>query len=355
MDLSIEQFCSWLGIRRARMHEWINRYGCVNEHNGLVRRDHWISRDERKRIIEFYYENPCNGYRRLAFMMMDSDVVHVSPSTVYNVLKLAGLIDAKNVKKSKKGTGFVQPLKAHDHWHVDVSYINIGGTFYYICSILDGYSRSILHWDIRESMKEREIEVIIHACLEKYPGFRPRIISDNGPQFVAKEFKSFVRECQITHVRTAPYYPQSNGKIERWHGSLKTECIRPLAPSSIEEARIMIARFIDEYNNVRLHAALGYVTPKTKLEGKEQEVFKSRDRKLEAARKVREIARANEAALNADPTLLTFQNVSDRIRSVMNEDRAMLGSNLSAFMTRVGMLLWDNAINPGSSRAEPSI
>jgi putative transposase len=354
MPLTIEQYCGWLGVRRARMREWVNRYGMANEHNGLVNRDHWISRDERKRIIDFHHRFPLNGYRRLSFMMMDQDVVHVSPTTVYNVLKHAGLIDAKKSKKSKKGTGFVQPLKPHDHWHIDVSHINIGGTFYYLCSILDGYSRSILHWDMRESMKEREIEVIVQACLEKFPGFKPRIISDNGPQFIAKEFKSFVRECQISHVRTSPYYPQSNGKLERWHASLKGECIRPLSPESADEARGMIARYIQDYNHVRLHAALGYVTPQTKLEGKEQEVFAERDRKLETARRKREIARANEAAANAGLAIFTSVDAFDRVKDVMNEDKAMRGRNLSAFMKLSRHASQGNAINPGSTRAEPS-
>jgi putative transposase len=89
---------------------------------------------------------------------------------------------------------------------VDVSYINLSGTFYYLCSVLDGCSRFLLHWDLRESMKEADIEMILERAKEKYPGARPRIISDNGPQFIARD---------LTHVRTSPFYPQSNGKIGR--------------------------------------------------------------------------------------------------------------------------------------------
>jgi putative transposase len=124
-------------------------------------------------------------------------------------------------KPSKKGTGFEQPLQAHQHWHIDVSCINISGTFYYLCSVLDGYSRSIVHRDLRESMTEAEIEIILQGAKEKYPEAKPRIISDNGPQFIARDFKEFIRISGMTHVRTSPYYPQSNGKIERWHKSLE--------------------------------------------------------------------------------------------------------------------------------------
>jgi putative transposase len=137
-------------------------------------------------------------------------------------------------KPSRKGTGFEQPLQPHQHWHIDVSYINICATFYYLCSVLGGYSRGIVHWDLRESMKKADIEVILERAKEKHPEAKPRIISDNGPQFIARDFKEFTRISGMTHVRTSPYYPQSNGKLERWHKSLKRECIREKTPLSLE-------------------------------------------------------------------------------------------------------------------------
>jgi transposase InsO family protein len=112
----------------------------------------------------------------------------------------------------KEGTGFEQPLTAHQHWHIDVSYINISGTFYCLCSILDGCSRYIVNWDLRESMTEADIEVILERAKELHPEAKPRIISDNGPQFIAKDFKEFIRISGMTHVRTSPYYPQSTEK-----------------------------------------------------------------------------------------------------------------------------------------------
>ena len=162
--------------------------------------------------------------------------------------------------------------------------INIAGTFYFLCSVLDGYSRAIVHWEIRETMKEPEVETIVQRALEKHPSHKPRIISDNGPQFIAKDFKQFVRLAGITHVRTSPYYPQSNGKLERWHGTLKGEEFRNKAPRDVEEARRVVGNFVTHYNEVRLHSALGYVTPHDKLAGRDTEIFDSRDSKLEAAR-----------------------------------------------------------------------
>lgn len=235
--------------------------------------------------MEFAQEHPLNGYRRLCYMMMDQDLVAASPASFYRVLKAAHLTGERvNVKPSLKGRGFVQPLKVHEHWHIDISYINICGTFYYLCTILDGCSRFIIHWDLREQMTERDVEIILQRARELYPGTGPRIISDNGPQFVARDFKEFIRLCGMTHVRTSPYYPQSNGKIERWHRTLKEDAIRKGTPLSLEDGRRVVARFVEEYNERRLHSAIGYVTPRDKFEGKEKAVFIERERKLEEAR-----------------------------------------------------------------------
>src|SRR5579864_9028908 len=120
-----------------------------------------------------------------------------------------------------------------------------------LCSVLDGFSRFLVHWDLRESMREADVEVILERAKKKYPEAKPRIISDNGPQFIARDFKEFIRISGMTHVRTSPYYPQSNGKIERWHKSLKSECIRPGTPLSLEDARRLVEGYVEHYNNVR--------------------------------------------------------------------------------------------------------
>jgi len=153
--------------------------------------------------------------------------------------------------------------------------------------VLDGASRLIVHWELRERMTEQDAELTIQRAKEKYPAARPRIISDNGPQFVARDFKEFIRLSGMTHVRTSPHYPQSNGKLERWHHSFKAEGFRPGVPLSLEDGRRVAGRYVTYYNTVRLHSAIGYVTPQTRLEGRQQEVFAARDRKLENARRNR--------------------------------------------------------------------
>ena len=140
-------------------------------------------------------------------------------------------------------------------------------------------------------MKEVDVEIILARAREKFSQARPRIISDNGPQFIARDFKEFIRLCGMTHVRTSPFYPQSNGKIERWHGSLKGECLRPGVPGSVEEARRLVAGYVDYYNRVRLHSAMGYVAPWDKLEGRAEAIWAERDRKLEEAQRQRQLRR----------------------------------------------------------------
>ncbi len=281
------RFIPWLGITTSKFFNWQQRYGKANGHNGLIPRDFWLTESEKQAIIEFYGTHPGEGYRRVAYMMLDADIVAISPSSVYRVLKKAGLMRKWNRKPSKKGTGFIQPLEPHEHWHVDVSYINIRGTFYYLCALLDGNSRFIVHWEIRESMTEGDIEIIMERAQEKFPNQSPRIISDNGPQFISKDFKEYVRISGMSHVRTSPYYPQSNGKIERWHKSLKSECIRPKSPLSLKEARAYVTEYVVHYNNIRLHSAIGYIAPKDKLDGNGNTIFEARKRKLEDARKNR--------------------------------------------------------------------
>lgn len=275
----------------SKFHQWKDRYGKANEHNGKVPRDWWLEDWEKESIVNYHDRHPLNGYRRLAFMMLDDDVVAVAPTSAYRVLKQAGRLDRHRFAPSKKGTGFVQPLRPHQHWHIDISHINVAGTFYFLCSVLDGYSRYIVHWELRETMKEHEVETVVQRALEKFPGETPRIISDNGPQFIARDFKEYIRLMGMTHVRTSPFYPQSNGKLERWHGSLKRECIRPACPEDVEEARRRIVAFVEEYNQVRLHSALGYITPADKLNGLEKVIHDERDRKLEEARARRQQAR----------------------------------------------------------------
>ena len=280
----------------GKFYDWGQRYGQTNQHNGRVPRDFWLQESEKQAILDFQELYPLEGYRRLTYMMIDNDIVAVSPSSVFRVLRDAGRLRRWALQPSKKGTGFEQPLAPHEHWHIDIAYINIHGTFYYLCAVLDGASRYLVAWSLRQSMTEAEVEILLQRAKEKFPEARPRIISDNGPQFIAKDFKEFIRISGMTHVRTSPYYPQSNGKMERWNKSIKSESIRPGVPLSVEDAEHLITQYVQVYNEQRLHSAVGYVTPQAMLEGRQADIHAARDQKLELARKRRaQAAKAQQA------------------------------------------------------------
>ncbi len=174
-EILVKRLLGWIGVPAGTFYQWKQRYGKVSKHNGWVPRAHWLLDSEKRAILDFYWEHPLDGYRRLTYMMLDRDIVAVSPARFYRVLKAADVMQRSNRKVSKKVTGFKQPKRIHDHWHIDMAYLSIGGTFYYLCSILDGYSRSIVHWEIRAAMNEQDVETILQRAREKFPRQRPAI------------------------------------------------------------------------------------------------------------------------------------------------------------------------------------
>jgi putative transposase len=285
-------FMQKLGIHRAKFYDWELRYGKVNQHNGLVPRDHQLLPQEREAIIKGFHETcPYEGYRSLTYTLMDSDTVAASPATVYRILREEGLITRSDTKPSKKGTGFDQPLKPHEHWHIDFTYIKIAGQFFFLCFVLDGYSRSIIHWKISPTMTEKDSTLVLQRAKELFPKATPRIISDNGKQFTSRDFKAFVALSEWTSVRTSPYYPQSNGKLERFHSTFKRDCWNPASVTSPEEAQALVSAFVLYYNTQRKHSSIGYVTPEQKLTGLQRQIFTQREQSLQKARAHRALTR----------------------------------------------------------------
>ena len=278
------RLCGLVGITRQRFHDWRNRLGVSNRHGGNLPHRNWLTEEECRLVVAFYEEHFEDGYRRCAYMMMDADIVYAKPSTVYKVLCRHGVIRHWKRKPSRKGTGFEQPLRVHEHWHMDITCVHVRGKPYYMITIIDGCSRFIVAWRLFCTMEASDVGIVQQLALERFPEARPRFITDNGKQFVGKEFAEFITLHGYTHVTTSVYYPQSNGKIERWHKSFKGECIRMKFLSDYEQAVGEIEMYIDYYNEARLHSAIGYVTPRVRLEERQEQVFAERERKLEEAR-----------------------------------------------------------------------
>lgn len=283
-----------LGIYNSKFKTWENRFGKPNEHNSMTPKGHQISPDEYATIVDYAKKSESksalyskNGYKSLTYMMIDSNIAFASPSSVYRILKKEGLLNQRNSKVSKKGDGYKQPTAPHQEWHIDIKYMNYRGRFLFFIGVLDGFSRYIVHHEVRESMTEYDVEITLQKALEKSPGVHPKVISDNGKQFTGKDFENFIREMALRHVRISPYYPQSNGKLERFHKSLGDECLKGSALLDIEDARKIIAEYVKYYNEQRLHHALSYLTPKDVLEGKAKQKLNKRKKKLMQARQRR--------------------------------------------------------------------
>ena len=229
-EIGAVRFIEWLAIRASKFYDWRDRYGRGERTQRMGSPGLLAGAVGEKGHHRFSSEESAGRLPASDVHDAGSDIVAVSPSSVWRVLGQAGLLSKWKGKPSKKGTGFEQPLEAHGHWHIDVSYINISGTFYYLCSVLDGYSRFIVHWDLRESMTETDIEIILERAKEQYPRSQAADHFRQRAAVYRQDFKEFIRISGMTHVRTSPYYPQSNGKLERWHKSLKSECIRPGTP-----------------------------------------------------------------------------------------------------------------------------
>jgi transposase InsO family protein len=283
--ISNVQLLKWVGITSSKFYDWLDKDALYAERSYNVPRKHWILESEKESIINYAKEHTNTGYRRLCYMMLDEDVVAVSESTVYRILRKAGLLNRWNETSIKqKKTGFIQPLNFNDHWHIDIKYVNFKGTFLFLISIIDGYSRYIINHELRLNMQENDVEMVTQRALEIYPEAKPRIISDNGSQFISKDFASFLRNVELQHVRTSYNYPQSNGKIERFHRTINEECLQRDSKINLEDARNQIAKYIKYYNKVRLHSSLYYLTPDDYVNGRIDERLEVRRKKLAEAR-----------------------------------------------------------------------
>lgn len=271
-EYPVKSALSVLGLPRSTFFDWarLEDGGKAARSPATTPKSHHITPEERAAVIAFAREHKELGHKRLTYAMADAGVAAVRPTTVYEILKEAGLIGRwKQPEITAHKTGFDQPLCAHEQWHTDIAYLNILGTQYFLISVLDGFSRAIIHHEVRVKMETDDVELVIQRALDTLPknAPRPRIISDNGSQYVSSQFKIFLRNTGCAHSKARVRHPQSNGKIERWHKTIKGECVRRTAMGVFDEAREVIAEYVKNYNETRLHSALNYLTPADYLKG----------------------------------------------------------------------------------------
>jgi putative transposase len=242
--------------------------------------------EEEEAVKGFALSHPKDGYRRLAWMMVDQDVAHLSPSSVYRILDRNNLLSRWKARRSV-GTKPEPPTAPHQRWHTDIMYLWVSGRWYFFIGVLDGYSRYIVHWELLASMRAEDVTLVILAALEKYPGVLPCLIHDNGTQFTSKEFRALIKQFSLKQIHIRIHHPQSNGKMERFHRTLRDEGLSDQEPENQLQARDIIAEWVTHYNQERLHAGLSYLTPEDWLAGRDKQRLEERQQKLETARKRR--------------------------------------------------------------------
>lgn len=279
----MKKLSEFLGLQTQKLSEWKKEK--IPKVKLNIPKSHWSTPEEQKAVIEFKKENMCIGYVRLAWMMIDRNIAFLSPSSVYRILVNAALNNkwTKPAGEPKK-EGFDQPMRVHEHWHTDISYVNFRGTFVYLICVLDGYSRTILAWDIRTSMESLDVQIVLWRACDKWLDVNnqnnPRLITDNGSQFLTAEFKATLKEFSMTNVKTSVNHPQSNGKLERFHGTIKSEAIRGMPKFTLEQMKKEVEEWIRFYNYERLHSSLDYVAPMDVMEDRRDSILLERKRKL---------------------------------------------------------------------------
>jgi transposase InsO family protein len=255
-----------------------------------------ILAEEKAAVIQYALAHPKDGYRRLTWQMVDADVAYLSPSSVYRILTEADLL-YRWKRSQSSGTKPAKPTRPHERWHTDLMYLRIEDTWYFLVTVLDAYSRYVVHWELVTTMRAADVGLVIQRALEE-TGATPDVVTDNGSQFTAKEFKDLIRRFVFKHVRIRWYHPESNGLVERFHRSTR-EALGEEALRNLGQARELIGEWVREYNETRLHAGLGYLTPAEYYRGDPAARLGERQAKLTAGRERRRAmnqARLEEAA-----------------------------------------------------------
>lgn len=253
-----------------------------------------LLQEEVQKILEVGKKLDLDGYRTVAYEL-EKEGVYISESSAYRYLKKHGLIIPQETpKREPAGKEWKEkPTKPNEYWHTDITYIWIDGYgFHYLFTYLDGFSRYVIHSELRMSMTVDDTIETLKNALEKADLAEDqhlKLVTDNGSQYRSRRFKKFLEKKHIHHIRTAYKRPETNGKIERWHRTLKEQKISLAGYTSPQDAKKNIYQFVDDYNTNRPHQAIGYVTPEQKYTGKADEVIASRKQKKEAARRRRRV------------------------------------------------------------------
>lgn len=241
--------------------------------------------DERQAVIDYALTRPTDGYRRLAWQMVDDDIAYLSESAVYRILDDADLLHRWS-RSRRGGNKPPKPTAPHERWHTDIMHLRVGDTWYFLVSFIDAYSRYLVHWELLTNMTAREITLAQAEALARHPDAKPEIVTDRGCQYTSKEYHKLMERFELKHILCRVAHPQSNGIIERYHRTTR-EALESSPPRHYTQALRIIAAWVEEYNDNRLHAGLGYIEPVEYFRGDPERRRAVRREKLNRAAKRR--------------------------------------------------------------------
>jgi transposase InsO family protein len=276
---SKRQTLTALGIPKSSYYRWRQRRADSGNRERPWNR---ITPAEEDKILAVARESPELSSRQLSAWITDNAGFAVSESTVYRILRREGLVKRQETQPAAAKEYHTKTTRPHQMWATDASYFRVvGWGYYYLVTVMDDYSRFILGWKLQKDMSANSLIEVVQEAVDA-TGMtdvpvedRTKLLSDNGAGYVSRAFGDYLRLVGIGHILSAPFHPQTNGKVERYQQSLKRE-VNQLPyelPSELERA---IAAFVDYYNYRRYHKALGDVTPADVLYGRREEILERR-------------------------------------------------------------------------------
>ena len=300
-EIGVKRTLENFGINRSTFYKWYQRY-LENGYDGLEpskrtgeRQWNSVPEEQKDLVVEIALEHTELSSRELAHKITDEQGVFISESSVYRILKKRDLIPAPNhfllsaANEFKDKTQFV-----HQMWQTDFTYFKIvGWGWYYLSTVLDDYSRYIIHWELCYSMKAEDVKRTVNTAIEKaklQTKTKPKLLSDNGPCYIEKELKTYMKEkLKMKQVHGRPMHPQTQGKIERYHRTMKNvvKLNHFYHPEELIEA---LEKFVDNYNNNRYHESLKNLTPADVYFGRSDQILEKRQQiKSQSIRKRRQL------------------------------------------------------------------
>jgi len=286
-----------LGVPRSVFYGWKQRES-LEDRVGKPCRVYELLSEERAGICEYALRYPKIGYRKLTWMMVDAGIACVGESTVYRVLSDADLLSRWKRSTVSNGEYNFRPTGPNQQWHTDCMYVWVAARFYFLLSFVDAYSRYIVHHKLLISLDGQSVAVELQAALEATKNAKPRVVHDHGSEFVNRDVAAVIKTHNLIDIKTKPRHPESNGIVERFNGTVRDESDNDYG-SNYLQAEAIIAKLMHHYNEERLHATLGYMTPATWHRGQPEEVRNERARRIAAARahrRMTNLQRFTEAA-----------------------------------------------------------